>query len=116
MDSLKSIVSFETSVADKGKAALDLLKRGSKTLFYDSEGKLDRAAVIGAATAAASYAEALALAKDAGVELTEEEYNQAQADEKREEYAGYLQNFFGGKKDGGRIGFKDGSRSRRHSI
>ena len=109
MDSFNIIKSFETPVADKGKAALDLLKRGSKTLFYDSEGKLDRAAVIGAATAAVSYAEALALAKDAGVELTEEEYNQAQADEKREEYAGYLQNFFGGKKDGGRIGFNDGS-------
>ncbi len=108
MESLKSVVSFETSAADKGKAALDLLKRGSKTLFYDSKGNLDRAAVIGAATAAVSYAEALALAKNAGVELTEEEYNQAQADEKKEEYAGYLQNFFGGKKDGGRIGFKDG--------
>ena len=108
IESLKSVVSFETSAADKGKAALDLLKRGSKTLFTKSDGSIDKAAVIGAATAAVSYAEALALAKNAGVELTEEEYNQAQADEKREEYAGYLQNFFGGKKDGGRIGFKDG--------
>ena len=25
--------------------------------------------------------------------------------DKKEEYAGYLTNFFGGKKDGGRIGF-----------
>lgn len=109
MESLKSIVSFETPVTDKGKAALDLLKRGSKALFYDSEGKLDKAAVLGAVTAATSYAEALMLAKDAGIELTEEEYNQAQRDEKKEEYAGYLQNFFGGKKDGGRIGFESGA-------
>jgi len=109
MDSFKSIVSFDTSAGQKTDAAFDLLKRGSKALFYDSEGKLDRAAVIGAVTAAASYAEALALANDAGVELTEEEYNEARKDEKKAEYAGYLQNFFGGKKDGGRIGFESGA-------
>ena len=64
---------------------------------------------MGAITAATSYAEALALANDAGIELTEEEYNEALKDEKKEEYAGYLQNFFGGKKDGGRIGFESGA-------
>ncbi len=109
MDSFKSIVSFDTSAGQKTDAALDLLKRGSKAIFYDKKGNLDKAAVLGAVTAAASYAEALALANDAGIELTEEEYNQAQADEKKAEYAGYLQNFFGGKKDGGRIGFESGA-------
>ncbi len=113
MDSFKSIVSFDTSAGQKTDAALDLLKRGSKALFTKSDGKggtvIDKAAVIGAVTAAASYAEALALANDAGVELTEEEYNEALKDEKKEEYAGYLQNFFGGKKDGGRIGFESGA-------
>ncbi len=29
--------------------------------------------------------------------------------EKQEEYAGYLTNFFGGKKDGGRIGYGNGA-------
>jgi len=95
-----------TNFVDYGK---DLLKKGVKAAFYDKDGNLDKAAVIGVATAAASYAEALALAKQAGVELTEEEYNQAQADEKKEEYAGYLKNFFGGRKDGGRIGFESGA-------
>ena len=109
MDSFKSIVSFDTSAGQKTDAALDLLKRGSKAIFYDKKGNLDKAAVLGAVTAAASYAEALALANDAGIEITEEEYNQAQADEKKAEYAGYLQNFFGGKKDGGRIGFESGA-------
>ncbi len=109
MDSFKSIVSFDTSAGQKTDAALDLLKRGSKAIFYDKDGNLDKAAVLGAVTAAASYAEALALANDAGIEITEEEYNQAQADEKKAEYAGYLQNFFGGKKDGGRIGFESGA-------
>ena len=109
MDSFKSIISFDTSAGQKTDAALDLLKRGSKAIFYDKDGNLDRAAVLGAITAATSYAEALALANDAGIELTEEEYNEALKDEKKEEYAGYLQNFFGGKKDGGRIGFESGA-------
>jgi len=113
MDSFKSIVSFDTSAGQKTDAALDLLKRGSKALFYkpgpDGTPILDKAAVLGAVTAAASYAEALALAKDTGVEITEEEYDEARKAEKKEEYASYLQNFFGGKKDGGRIGFKNGT-------
>jgi hypothetical protein len=109
MESLQSVVSFDTSAADKGKAALDLLKRGSNAIFRKSDGSIDKYAVFGAATFALSYAEAKALAAQAGVELTEEEYDQAQRDEKKEEYAGYLQNFFGGKKDGGRIGFESGA-------
>ena len=87
--------------------AFNLLKKGTKAAFY-TNGKLDKAAVIGAATAAASYAEALYLASQAGVELTEEEYDEAQREEKKAEYADYLNNFFGAKKDGGRIGFKSG--------
>ncbi len=112
MDSFKSIISFDTSAGEKTNAAFDLLKKGSKAMFTKPDGKggtmIDKAAVMGALTAATSYAEALALANDAGVELTEDEYNEALKDEKKEEYAGYLQNFFGGKKDGGRIGFNDG--------
>ena len=108
MESIKSIVSFDTSATQKTDAALDLLKRGSKALFYDSKGRLDKNAVLGAITGVASYIEAKALADEAGVELSQKDYDDAKRDEKREEYAGYLQNFFGGKKDGGRIGFKDG--------
>ena len=108
MDSLKTLGSFKTSAADKGQAALDLLKRGSKALFY-KEGKLDKNAVLGAVTAAGTYIEALMLAKDAGLDLTEEEYDEARRDEKKQEYGDYLQDFFGGKKDGGRIGFESGA-------
>jgi len=113
MDSFKSIVSFDTSAGQKTDAAFDLLKRGSKALFTkpgpDGTPILDKAAVLGAVTAAASYAEALALAEDTGVEITEEEYDEAKKADKKEEYASYLQNFFGGKKDGGRIGFESGA-------
>ena len=99
-----------SNFVDYGK---DLLKKGAKAAFTKPDGSIDKAAVIGAATAAASYAEALMLAKQAGVELTEEEYDQAQRDEKQAEYGEYLQNFFGGKKDGGRIGYADGPRTTR---
>jgi len=108
MDSFNVIKSFNTSAGQKTDAALDLLKRGSKALFTNKDGSPDKAAILGAVTAAASYAEARALAADVGVDLTEEEYDESLRDEKKAEYAGYLQNFFGGKKDGGRIGFKSG--------
>jgi len=105
VDLVKGDGSTYSNFVDYGK---DLLKKGAKAAFYDKDGNLDKAAVIGVATAAASYAEALMLARNAGVELTEEEYDQAQRDEKQAEYGEYLQNFFGGKKDGGRIGYADG--------
>ena len=92
-----------------GNTILDGAKKFGKAMFTNKDGSIDKAAVMGAITFATSYAEALALANDAGVELTEEEYNEARKDEKKAEYAGYLQNFFGGKKDGGRIGFESGA-------
>ena len=107
-ESIQKILSPNTTINEKGGEALNLLKRGTKAAFTKSDGKggtmIDKAAVIGAVTFATSYAEAKALANDAGVDLTEEEYNQALADDKKAEYAGYLENFFAGKKDGGRIG------------
>ena len=112
-DSIKQIVSPNSTIGDRGNAALDLLKRGSKAAFTKTDAKgnivIDKAAVLGAATFAASYAEARALAADAGIDLTEEEYDEATKADKQEEYASYLTNFFGGKKDGGRIGFESGA-------
>jgi hypothetical protein len=113
-DSIKQIVSPNSTMGDRGTAALDLLKRTGKAAFTKpvpgSPGKtqIDKAAIIGTIAFAGSYAEAKALAEDAGVELTEEAYDESRKAEKQEEYAGYLTNFFGGKKDGGRIGFKNG--------
>jgi hypothetical protein len=91
-----------------GNKTLELGKKFGKAAFYDKDGNIDRAAVMGAIAFAGSYAEALALADDAGIELTEGAYDEARKTEKQKEYAGYLTNFFGGKKDGGRIGFKSG--------
>ena len=95
------------SILDKG---FDLIKKGGKEFFYKN-GKLDKTAVIAAVSGAASYIEALALAEDAGTTITEEEYDEAKKADKKAEYAGYLENFFDSRKDGGRIGFnKGGSR------
>ena len=97
---------------DYGKVAKtigDGAKKFGKAMFTNKDGSIDKAAVMGAITFAASYAEALALANDAGMELTEEEYDEAKKAEKQEEYAGYLTNFFAGRKDGGRIGFESGA-------
>ena len=97
---------------DYGKVAQtigDGAKKFGKAMFTNKDGSIDKAAVMGAVTFAASYAEAKALAADAGIDLTEEEYDETQRDEKKAEYAGYLTNFFGGRKDGGRIGFESGA-------
>ena len=92
-----------------GNKTLELGKKFGKAAFYDKDGNIDKAAVMGAIAFAGSYAEALALADDAGVELTEEIYDEAKKEAKQEEYAGYLENFFAGQKDGGRIGYEGGA-------
>jgi hypothetical protein len=92
-----------------GNKTLELGKKFGKAAFYDKDGNIDKAAVMGAIAFAGSYAEALALADDAGVELTEEIYDEAKKEAKQEQYAGYLENFFAGQKDGGRIGYEGGA-------
>ena len=92
-----------------GNKTLELGKKFGKAAFYDKDGNIDKAAVMGAIAFAGSYAEALALADDAGIEITNEEYDEARKEEKKEEYAGYLENFFAGQKDGGRIGYEGGA-------
>ena len=96
-----------------GKTITDGAKKFGKAMFTKPDGQggfvIDKAAVIGAAAFATSYAEARALANQAGVDITEEEYNEATKADKQAEYAGYLTNFFGGKKEGGRIGFEQGT-------
>jgi len=113
-ESIKQIVSPNSTMGDRGNAALDLLKRTGKAAFT-KEGKNgpvpDKAAILGALAFTASYAEARALAAETGVDpdLTEEEYDELKKADKQEEYAGYLTNFCAGRKDGGRIGFSQGA-------
>jgi hypothetical protein len=90
-------------------AAVEAGKKGTKAIFLDKDGNLDKTALLAAGSFGLSYVDAKKLADDAGVDIgTETEYDEATKAEKKEEYASYLTNFFGGRKDGGRIGFKDG--------
>ena len=93
-----------------GNTILEGSKKFGKAMFTNKDGSIDKAAVMGAIAFAGSYAEAQALAADAGIEITPEEYDEATKEDKKAEYASYLTNFFGGQKDGGRIGFKLGSK------
>tara|TARA_A100001391_G_scaffold25628_1_gene13888 strand:- start:17778 stop:19850 length:2073 start_codon:yes stop_codon:yes gene_type:complete len=95
-----------------GKTITDGAKKFGKAMFTNKDGSIDKAAVLGAAAFATSYAEARALANQAGVDISEDEYNEATKAEKQAEYASYLTNFFGGKKEGGRIGYADGTPSK----
>ena len=102
-DSIKQIVSPNSTMGDRGTAALDLLKRTGKAAFTKpipgtNKTQLDKAAVLGAIAFTASYAEAKGLAEEAGIEITPEEYDESRKAEKQEEYAGYLTNFMVVKK------------------
>ena len=102
------------------EAAVEAGKKGLKSIFTtpitDSDGnvtgsKLDKTALLAAGSFGLSYVDAKKLADDAGVDIgTESEYDEATKAEKKEEYASYLTNFFGGRKDGGRIGYMFGDR------
>ena len=101
------------------EAAVEAGKKGLKSIFTtpitDAQGnitgsKLDKTALLAAGSFGLTYLDAKKIADEAGVDIgTESEYDEATKEEKKKEYAGYLQNFFGGKKDGGRIGFDNGS-------
>ena len=86
-------------------------KKFGKAMFTNKDGSVDKAAVMGAIAFAGSYVEAKALAAETGIDpdLTEAEYDELARVDKQEEYASYLTNFFGGQKDGGRIGYKNGT-------
>jgi hypothetical protein len=99
----------DPSVENIGKEALNAAKKAGKAIFYDKDGNLDKNVLLGTIAFAATYAEAKGLADDVGVDLTESEYDEARKAEKKEQYASNLQNFFAGKKEGGRIGFQDGT-------
>ena len=106
---------------DYGQAAKLAAEKGFNAIFKtpvrDSAGKivgydLDKNVLIAAGAFGLTYADAKKVADQEGVDIgTESEYDEATKAEKKEEYASYLTNFFGGKKDGGRIGFRFGDKA-----
>jgi hypothetical protein len=103
------------NIEEVGRQAFNLAKKGATELFtkVDPTTKkrvLDKSVAIGTLAFAATYADAKAAAEDLGIEdYTESQYNEDQKLEKKQEYAKNLQNFFTGKKDGGRIGYREGT-------
>ena len=99
----------------------DLIKKGGKTIFYKKDFNpvtgeevlsLDKNVLLAAGAFGLTYLDAKKIANEAGQDISEEEFSSVVDDaklaEKKEFYANNLANFFGGKKDGGRIGFSSG--------
>ena len=105
---------FSGDPAKIGNALKEGAAKAGDAIFYkEGEGGkrvLDKTALLAAGSFGLSYLDAKKIADEAGVDLTVEEYDEAAKEEKQKEYEGYLKNFFGGKKEGGRIGFNSGSR------
>jgi hypothetical protein len=103
------------NIEEVGRQAFNLAKKGATQLFtkVDPTTKkrvLDKSVAIGTLAFAATYADAKSAAEDLGIDdYSESQYNEDQKLEKKQEYAKNLQNFFTGKKDGGRIGYKEGT-------
>jgi len=111
----KSVIKNDPSIfnlvkeGDYGKALVEGAKKFGKAVFTKDDGSLDKTALLAAGAFGLTYLDALRIANEAGEELPREEYDEAAKAEFKEKYDGYLQNFFGGKADGGRIGFAKGS-------
>ncbi len=94
---------------DYGDALMEGAKKFGKAMFTNKDGTLDKTAVLAAASFGLTYIDALRIANEAGEELPKEEYDEALKAEYKAKNDEYLKNFFGGKADGGRIGFAKGS-------
>jgi len=94
---------------DYGDALMEGAKKFGKAMFTKDDGTLDKTAVLAAASFGLTYLDALRIANEAGEDLPKEEYDEALKAEYKAKNDEYLKNFFGGKADGGRIGFAKGS-------
>jgi len=105
---------FSGDPAKIGNALKEGAAKAGDAIFYKEGpgGKrvLDKTALLAAGSFGLTYLDAKKIADEAGVDLTVEEYDEAAKEEKQKEYEGYLKNFFGGRKEGGRIGFKFGEK------
>jgi hypothetical protein len=104
---------FSGDFTKMGNAAKELGGKALKAVYTDKEGSLDKMALAGTIAGVGSYLEARKLAEDAGLvdegeEYTEEMYN-ADKQVYADKYAKYLTPEAFGLKDGGRIGYANGS-------
>jgi hypothetical protein len=117
MDLLKSVVSPDSTLIERGQAVKDLGSKALDSVFYktakDGTRELDKTAVLATLSAIPSYLDAKKAADEAGIEGFDEAAYNAERDKYMERYKTNLPaSSFGiqAAANGGRIGYGDGTK------
>jgi hypothetical protein len=112
-DLLKSVVSPDSTLIERGQAVMDLGGKALKDIYTNKDGDLDKPAVIATLSMIPSYLDAKKAADDAGIEEFDEATYNAERDKYMERYKTNLPaSSFGiqAAANGGRIGYGDGTK------
>jgi hypothetical protein len=112
-DLLKSVVSPDSTLIERGQAVMDLGGKALKDIYTNKDGDLDKPAVIATLSMIPSYLDAKKAADDAGIEGFDEATYNAERDKYMERYKANLPaSSFGiqAAANGGRIGYGDGTK------
>jgi hypothetical protein len=116
MDLLKSVVSPDSTLIERGQAVKDLGSKALDSVFYktakDGTRELDKTAVLATLSAIPSYLDAKKAADEAGIEEFDEATYNAERDKYMERYKTNLPaSSFGiqAAANGGRIGYREGT-------
>jgi hypothetical protein len=111
-DLLKSVVSPDSTLIERGQAVMDLGGKALKDIYTNKDGDLDKPAFIATLSMIPTYLDAKKAADDAGIEGFDEATYNAERDKYISRYQANLPaSAFGieSKADGGRIGYKEGT-------
>jgi hypothetical protein len=111
-DLLKSVVSPDSTLIERGQAVMDLGGKALKDIYTNKDGSVDKAAVLATLSAIPSYLDAKKAADDAGIEEFDEATYNAERDKYMERYKTNLPaSSFGiqAAANGGRIGYREGT-------
>jgi hypothetical protein len=111
-DLLKSVVSPDSTLIERGQAVMDLGGKALKDIYTNKDGDLDKSAVIATLSMIPSYLDAKKAADDAGIEGFDEATYNAERDKYMERYKTNLPaSSFGiqAAAKGGRIGYREGT-------
>jgi hypothetical protein len=112
-DLLKSVVSPDSTLIERGQAVMDLGGKALKDIYTNKDGDLDKPAVIATLSMIPSYLDAKKAADDAGIEEFDEATYNAERDKYMERYKTNLPaSSFGiqAAANGGRIGYAEGTK------
>jgi len=112
-DLLKTIVSPQSTLGERGTALKDLGGKALKTVFLNKDGSIDKLAVGATIAGATSYMEAKKLAEEAELVENADDYTEEMYEADKARYDDYYEQILPeeafGLKDGGRIGYAFGS-------